>query len=101
VDVEVDGPLSPPVEVAAYYLVCEALTNVAKYAHASRASVAIERRDGRLLVQVADDGSGGADPAGGSGLRGLADRVEALEGTLRVLSPAGKGTTVRAEMPCA
>ena len=70
------------------------------YARASRASVVIERREGRLVVHAADDGSGGADPAGGSGLRGLADRVESLEGTLRVLSPAGTGTTVRAEMPC-
>jgi signal transduction histidine kinase len=100
-DIAVDGSLPPAVEVAAYYLVCEALTNVAKYAGASRASVVIEHRDGRLVVQVADDGVGGADPTGGSGLRGLADRVEALEGTLRVLSPAARGTTVRAEMPCA
>ena len=99
--VAVDGPLAPAVEVAAYYLVCEALTNVAKYASASCASVQITREDGQLIVQVADDGVGGADPASGSGLRGLADRVEALDGKLRVWSPRAKGTTVRAEMPCA
>ncbi len=99
--VEVEGPLPPAVEVAAYYLVCETLTNVAKYASASCASVEITREDGQLIVQVADDGIGGADPASGSGLRGLADRVEALDGSLRVWSPSAKGTTVRAEMPCA
>ena len=99
--VKVDGPLAPAVEVAAYYLVCEALTNVAKYANASCASVEVTRDNGQLVVQVADDGIGGADPASGSGLRGLADRVEALDGKLRVWSPAAKGTTLRAEMPCA
>ena len=99
--VAVDGRLPPAVEVAAYYLVCEALTNVAKYASASCASVEVTRDNGQLVVQVADDGIGGADPASGSGLRGLADRVEALEGKLRVWSPSAKGTTVGAEMPCA
>ena len=89
--VAVEGPLPPAVEVAAYYLVCEALTNVAKYASASCASVEITREDGQLIVQVADDGIGGADPASGSGLRGLADRVEALDGSLRVWSPRGEG----------
>jgi len=99
--VDVDGPLPPAVEVAAYYLVCEALTNVTKYASASCASVDVTRHDGQLVVQVADDGVGGADADGGSGLRGLADRVEALDGTLRVLSPSAMGTTVRAEIPFA
>jgi signal transduction histidine kinase len=86
--VAVEGPLPPAVEVAAYYLVCEAITNVDKYAHASCASVEITRADGQLIVQVADDGVGGADPKSGSGLRGLSDRVEALDGNLRVWSPA-------------
>jgi signal transduction histidine kinase len=100
-DVDVEGRLPPAVEVAAYYLVSEALTNVAKYANASCASVEVKRVNGHLVVQVADDGVGGADPASGSGLRGLADRVEAVDGKLRVWSPRAKGTTVRAEMPCA
>jgi signal transduction histidine kinase len=99
--VAVDQRLAPPVEVAAYYLVSEALTNVAKYARASSATVEVERRNGTLVVVVADDGVGGADPDGGSGLRGLADRVEALDGHLRVSSHPAEGTTVRAEIPCA
>jgi signal transduction histidine kinase len=96
------GQRSPaPVEVAAYYVVCEALTNVAKYAGAASAAVTIVRQGRRLVVEVIDDGAGGADPEGGSGLRGLADRVEALGGRLRVSSPRGGGTTVHAEIPCA
>jgi glucose-6-phosphate-specific signal transduction histidine kinase len=73
---------------------------VAKYAWATRASVNVTRADGRVLVQVSDDGVGGADPATGSGLRGLVDRVSALGGTLEVDSPPGRGTTVRAAIPC-
>jgi signal transduction histidine kinase len=99
--VDVDRRLAPALEVAAYYLVCEALTNVGKYADASHATVEVAGADGRLVVEVYDDGAGGADPDGGSGLRGLADRVEALEGRLRITSPRGGGTTVRAELPCA
>jgi signal transduction histidine kinase len=99
--VEVHGRLPEPVEVAAYYLVSEGLTNVAKYAHAAEATVNVAREDGGLVVEVVDDGVGGADPGSGSGLRGLADRVEALDGRLRVWSPAGGGTRVRAEIPCA
>jgi len=99
--VGVEGRLSESVEVAAYYLVSEALTNVAKYARASTASVEVARDNGQLIVEVVDDGVGGADPSGGSGLRGLADRVEALDGRLRVWSPPAQGTTVRAEIPCA
>ena len=95
------GRLSEPVEAAAYFVVAEALTNVAKYADASRASVQLRRSNGSLLVQVEDDGVGGADAARGSGLRGLADRVAALDGRLDVDSPAGRGTTVRASIPCA
>ena len=88
------------VESASYFVVAEALTNVAKYARATRASVNVTRADGRVLVEVSDDGVGGADPATGSGLRGLVDRVSALGGTLEVDSPPGRGTTVRAAIPC-
>jgi signal transduction histidine kinase len=88
------------VEATAYFVICEALTNIAKYANASAATITVERADGRLIVQVSDDGIGGADPTQGSGLRGLADRVAALEGQLHVDSPAGQGTRVRAELPC-
>jgi PAS domain S-box-containing protein len=94
-----DERLPAPVEAAAYYLVAEALTNVARYAAATSASVAVTRLDGTLTVVVSDDGVGGADPTGGSGLRGLADRVAALDGTLSVESPPGGGTCVRAEIP--
>jgi signal transduction histidine kinase len=89
-----------PVEAAAYYVVAEALANVAKYASADAVSVRVERRNGSAIVEVADDGVGGANPARGSGLRGLSDRVEALGGTLAVESPAGHGTRLRAEIPC-
>jgi signal transduction histidine kinase len=93
--------LPPPVESAAYFVVSEALANVAKYAQASRADVTVKREDGRVTVEVADDGVGGADAARGSGLRGLADRVAALDGTLALDSPQGGGTRLRAEIPCA
>jgi PAS domain S-box-containing protein len=100
--VELDVPverLPPAVEAAAYYVVAEALTNVAKYAQASSAVVRVTHDDEALAVYVSDDGVGGADTAGGTGLRGLADRVEALDGTLRVASPSGGGTTVHATIP--
>jgi signal transduction histidine kinase len=99
-DVDLAQRLPPTAEVAAYYLICEALTNMAKHAHASSASVAVRRHNGRVFVEVADDGVGGADTATGSGLRGLADRVQALDGSMRVWSPHGEGTRVRAEIPC-
>jgi signal transduction histidine kinase len=98
--VGVDERLPAPVEVAAYYLVSEGLANIAKYADATSATVDVERENGSVVVEVADDGVGGADPAGGSGLRGLADRIEALGGRLRVWSAPARGTTVRAEIPC-
>ena len=82
-----------------YYVVAEALANVTKYARATGVDGARAREDGRAPFEVADDGVGGADPAAGSGLRGLADRVEALDGTLAVESPPGGGTRVRAEIP--
>jgi signal transduction histidine kinase len=91
--------LPEPVEAAAYYLIAEALTNVAKYANASVVSVSVTAAAGSVVVEVTDDGIGGADPATGSGLRGLADRVEALGGTLTVVSPMGAGTSLRAEIP--
>ena len=102
--VELDAPeerLSTDVEAAAYYVVAEALTNVAKYARATSAQVTVRRDDGALTVTVADDGVGGADPGKGSGLRGLADRVAVLDGTLAVDSPPNGGTTIRAELPLA
>jgi PAS domain S-box-containing protein len=94
-----DERLPEPVEAGAYYLIAEALTNVAKYAHASAVRVAVSAGDGRVSVEVSDDGIGGADASSGSGLRGLADRVEALGGSLAVTSPVGAGTTLRAEIP--
>ena len=92
--------LSPSVESTAYFVVAESLTNVARYSQASYAEVDIHRDNGRLVVEVRDDGVGGADPGRGSGLRGLADRVSAVDGTITVDSPSGAGTTVRAEIPC-
>jgi signal transduction histidine kinase len=95
-----DGRLPDPVEVAAYYVMCESLANVGKHARASETTVDIQRVGDMLVVEIVDDGVGGADTERGSGLRGLADRVEALGGRLRVWTPAGKGTRVRAEIPC-
>jgi signal transduction histidine kinase len=94
-----DARFDPLAEAAAYYVVAEALTNVVKYGQASAAEVSVATDNGTVTVTVSDDGVGGADPAHGSGLRGLADRVEALEGRLVVTSPRGRGTTVRAEIP--
>ena len=81
-------------------MIAEAIANVGKYAHASRTTVSISRSNGAATVSVTDDGVGGADPAGGSGLRGLAARVEALNGHLHVESAPGGGTRIRAEIPC-
>jgi PAS domain S-box-containing protein len=92
--------LPASVEAAAFYVVAEALTNIAKYADATSVRVSVARFDGQAVVEVADDGRGGADPAQGTGLRGLVDRVEALNGRLDVESPMGRGTRVRAEIPC-
>jgi signal transduction histidine kinase len=89
----------PPVEAAAYFVCAEALANVAKYAQTDRVSIGIRRDDDRLAVLIADEGVGGADPAHGSGLRGLADRVEAVGGRLTVTSPPSYGTAVLAEIP--
>jgi signal transduction histidine kinase len=89
------------VELAAYFVACEALANVAKYADATTASVQVSRRAGLAVIEISDDGVGGADEAAGTGLQGLADRVAALDGTLRILSPPGAGTVVTADLPCA
>jgi signal transduction histidine kinase len=94
-----DRRFAPSVEAAAYYVVAESLTNIAKYAEASSVQVRVSRDNGVAVVEVVDDGIGGADAARGSGLRGLADRVEALDGRLGVESPPAEGTRVRAEIP--
>ena len=97
---EASERLPEPVELAAYFVASEALANVAKYAHATTVSMRVWRTAAIANIEIADDGIGGADDTGGSGLRGLADRVEALEGHLRVSSPVGAGTVVTAELPC-
>ncbi len=94
-----EGELPPTVEIAVYFVVAEALTNVAKYAGASSAAVVVRRVGGRVVVEVTDDGVGGADVAAGSGLRGLSDRVAALDGRIEVDSPPGGGTRLRAGIP--
>ena len=99
-DTDLNGRLDEAVEVAAYYVVSESLANVGKHAQAKAATVSVARGDGTLVVEVTDDGIGGADTEGGTGLRGLADRVEAQGGRLRVWTPRGGGTRVRAEIPC-
>ncbi len=99
--VELEGRLDEWLEVAAYYVVAESLTNVGKHAQATSVTIDVARANGEVVVEVVDNGVGGADTEGGSGLRGLADRVEALGGRLRVWTPHGGGTRVRAEIPCA
>jgi signal transduction histidine kinase len=99
--VRADQRLPEPVEVAAYYVVAEALANVAKHADATTAYIDVESRNGVLELRVRDDGAGGADPARGSGLIGLTDRVEALGGTIEVVSPVGQGTALRVTLPVA
>ena len=100
VDARADGRLPGPVESAAYFVVSEALANVAKYAQATQAAVTVERSNGHVTIEVSDDGVGGADAGRGSGLRGLEDRLSALDGTLSLDSPAGRGTRLRARIPC-
>ncbi|TML91129.1 MAG: hypothetical protein E6G08_01205 [Actinobacteria bacterium] len=98
--VKLDGRLQERLEVAAYYVVSESLVNIAKHAHATSATIDVARANGHVVVEIVDDGIGGADTERGSGLRGLADRVEALGGRLRVWTPHGGGTRVKAEIPC-
>jgi signal transduction histidine kinase len=93
------GRAPDAVEAAAYFVASEALTNVARHAHAEQAVLRVARRDGRLCVEIEDDGAGGAELSAGSGLRGLADRVGALDGSFEVDSNPGRGTTVRASLP--
>jgi signal transduction histidine kinase len=100
-DLDVPGRLPEPVEVAAYYVVSEALANTAKHARATAATVAARARNGVLHLEVCDDGAGGAAAGGGSGLVGLTDRVEALGGTVAVISPAGRGTRLVVDLPLA
>src|SRR5262249_22230684 len=100
-DLEPIGPrLSPAIEAAAYFVVAEGLTNIAKHSRATRANVRVVRRNGMLGIEVADDGAGGANPGHGRGIAGLASRVRALDGSLIVVSPPGGPTTLRAELPC-
>jgi signal transduction histidine kinase len=98
-DVGVDERLSEPIELAAYYVVAEALTNTAKHADASMIDIRAESDEGMLQVRVRDDGRGGADFARGTGLVGLTDRVEALGGRLSLYSPPGAGTTMQVALP--
>ena len=93
--------LPPQLEGAIYYVVAEGLTNVARYARARVASVRVFHDDGKVVAEIEDDGVGGADKGAGSGLRGLADRVEAMGGRVVIDSPRGVGTTIRAEIPTA
>ncbi|MEU7281893.1 sensor domain-containing protein [Streptomyces sp. NPDC045431] len=100
VDVELPGRLPQAVEAAAYFVVCETLANIAKHSGATRARVTGGHRDGRLSLEVHDDGRGGADASAGSGLTGLADRVSVLDGRLSLSSPPGGPTLLRVEFPC-
>src|SRR4051794_1584203 len=100
VESDVTDQLPPPVEAALYFGAAEALTNVARYANATRAEVRVRRGASTVTVDVSDDGVGGADPLSGSGLRGLSDRIAALDGVIEVTSPPGEGTVVKAAIPC-
>lgn len=100
VSVDIKDRPSPAVEAIAYFVVAESLTNIARHAQASRADVTLSRRGDRLAVTIHDDGAGGADPVHGTGLAGLAERVESADGLFRVSSPAGGPTTVLVELPC-
>ena len=99
-EVTISGRMPEEIESAAYFVASEALSNAAKHSHASEVRLAASNQNDALMLEVADDGIGGAGPGGGSGLRGLADRVEALGGQLTVSSPPGRGTTLRAQFPC-
>jgi signal transduction histidine kinase len=99
--VDLGRRLPVAVEVAAFYVVSESLANVGKHARATAATVEVRGGDEMLVLEITDDGKGGADTEKGSGLRGLADRVEALDGELRIWTRQGGGTRVRADLPCA
>jgi signal transduction histidine kinase len=103
VPVDVDAPgerFAASVEAAAYFVACEALTNAVKHASASKVALSAARRNGTVLVSIADDGVGGAVPRRGSGLAGLKDRVAAHGGTLEIVSPPGGGTRIEVAIPC-
>jgi signal transduction histidine kinase len=99
-DLDEAGRAPAAVEAAAYFVVAEALTNIAKHSGARTASVTVRREGARLLIRVRDDGKGGADAGRGSGLAGIRRRVAALDGTTRIDSPDGGGTTLEADLPC-
>jgi signal transduction histidine kinase len=103
VRLKVDLPERPPapVEAVAYFVVSEALTNVTRHAAATRADVVLRQQPDSLFLSVTDDGRGGADPSRGTGLRGLQQRVESVDGTLRIVSPAGGPTSIQVTVPCA
>jgi signal transduction histidine kinase len=94
------APLPPPVESVGYFVVSEALTNAVKHAHAHELGLRIERTNGQLAIEIKDDGIGGAGAGTGSGLMGMLERVEAVDGRLSVKSPPGGGTSILAEVPC-
>jgi signal transduction histidine kinase len=98
--INLNGRMPLPTEVTAYYVIAEALTNVARSARAQRAEVTVDQRQQQLYIRVRDDGIGGADPRAGSGIEGLRDRVRALNGRFAIESPTGHGTTVEAWLPC-
>lgn len=98
--VETQDRVTEPIERALYFVASEALSNIGKHANASKVAISLAQHDEVVLITIEDDGAGGANSAGGSGLRGLADRVEALGGRLDVVSPSGGGTALRAEIPC-
>ncbi|MFD2352326.1 sensor histidine kinase [Nonomuraea ferruginea] len=100
VDVSLPGRLPPSIEVTAYYVVSEAMANLAKHSGARRGFVRARLHDGALVLEVGDDGVGGADPAAGSGLAGLADRVAVTDGLMTLSSPPGGPTSLRVEIPC-
>ena len=99
-NVETGDRLPVAVEAAAYYVICESLANIGKHAQATAAGIDVRRAGGQVAVEIVDNGVGGADPERGTGLRGLADRVEALGGQLRIWTPVDEGTRVQVEMPC-
>jgi len=99
-EVELNERLPAPVEAAAYFVIAEGLTNVVRYAETSNAWVHVSRQGGEVVVRVSDDGKGGAIVEGGTGLRGLIDRLAVLDGRLDVTSPPGRGTTLEAHIPC-
>jgi signal transduction histidine kinase len=100
VGVNVEPRCSPTIEAIAYFVVSEALANIAKHSQATQAAVTVHRAGNRLHIQVSDDGVGGADASRGSGLAGLRDRVAGVDGTIDVTSPAGGPTILKAELPC-